>query len=157
MTMSGLSQFFGQDNTRQSDYQDFAQRYQDDPQSISDAEAARRYRELANQLDDDELDEVNEQAFSQLTPQQRRQVAEQYRQATQDPKRPYQGYPQDYGLEQASQPRTLGRMTRRASREDPDLLEQLVGEGSPLASTGGKLALAGAAAFLASRFLGGKR
>lgn len=155
--MDRLSQFFGQDTTRQRDYQDFAQRYQDDPQSISDAEAARRYRELAGQLDDDDLDEAHEQAFGQLAPQERRQLAQQYQRATQDPSRPYQGYPQEYDLERASQPRELGRMTRRASREDPDLLEQLVGQDSPLASTGGKLAMAGAAAFLASRFLGGRR
>lgn len=155
--MDRLSQFFGQDTTRQRDYQDFAQRYQDDPQSISDAEAARRYRELAGQLDDDDLDEAHEQAFGQLAPQERRELAQQYQRATQDPSRPYQGYPQEYDLERASQPRELGRMTRRASREDPDLLEQLVGQDSPLASTGGKLAMAGAAAFLASRFLGGRR
>ncbi len=155
--MDRLTQFFGQDSTRQQDYQEFSQRYQHDPQSISDAEAARRYRELASQLDDDDLDEAHEQAFSHLAPQQRRQLAEHYQRATQDPSRPYQGYPQDYDLDQAAQPRELGRMTRRASREDPDLLEQLVGQDSPLASTGGKLAMAGAAAFLASRFLGGKR
>jgi hypothetical protein len=155
--MDRLNQFFGQDSTRQQDYQDFSQRYQQDPQSIPDAEAARRYRELAEQLDDDDLDEAHEQGFSQLAPQQRRQLAEGYQRATQDPNRPYQGYPQDQDLDQAAQPRELGRMTRRASREDPDLLEQLVGEGSPLASTGGKLAMAGAAAFLANRFLSGKR
>lgn len=155
--MDRLNQFFGQDPTRNQDYQDFAQRYQNDPNSISDAEAARRYRELADQLDDADLDEANEQAFSQLPQQDRRQLAEQYQRATQDPNRPYQGYQQGQDLEQAAQPRELGRMTRRASREDPDLLDQLVGQNSPLASTGGKLAMAGAAAFLASRFLGGRR
>ncbi len=155
--MDRLNQFFGQDPTRHQDYQDFSRRYQADPSSISDAEAARRYRELADQLDDDDLDEAHEQGFSQLPQQDRRQLAEQYQRATQDPNRPYQGYQQGQDLEQAAQPRELGRMTRRASREDPDLLEQLVGQNSPLASTGGKLAMAGAAAFLASRFLGGRR
>ena len=158
--MDRLNQFFGQDNQRQQEYQDFSRRYQQDPHSISDAEAARRYRELASQLDDeddDDLDEAHEQAFNQLSPQERRQLAEQYQRATQDPRRPYQGFQQDYDLERASQPRELGRMTRRASREDPDLLEQLVGQNSPMASTGAKLAMAGAAAVLASKFLGNRR
>ena len=155
--MDRLNQFFGQDSQRQQEYDDFARRYREDPQSISDAEAARRYRELADQLDDDDLDEAHEQAFGQLPEQDRRRLAETYRDATRDPNRPYQGYQQDYDLDRAAQPRELGRMTRRASREDPDLMEQIVGPNSPLNSTGGKLAMAGAAAFLASRFLGGRR
>ena len=57
-------------------------------------------------------------------------------------------------LDQAAQPRELGRMTRRAAQEDPDLLEQIVGPNSPLNNTGAKLAMAGAAAFLASKYLG---
>ncbi len=152
--MDRLNQFFGQDNSRQQEYQDFAQRYQNDPDSISDAEAAQRYRELASQLEDDDLDEAHEQAFRQLPDQDRRRLAQQYQEATRDPNRPYQGYPQDYDLDRAADPRELGRMTRRASREDPDLLEQVVGPNSPISGTAGKLALAGAAAFLASRYLG---
>ena len=155
--MDRLNQFFGQDNQRQQEYQDFSRRYQENPESISDAEAARRYRELADQLDDDDLDEAHEQAFGQLSEQERRRLAQHYQEATRDPSRPYQGYREDYDLDRAAQPRELGRMTRRAGREDPDLLEQVVGPNSPLNSTGGKLAMAGAAAFLASRFLGGRR
>ena len=155
--MDRLNQFFGQDTQRQQEYQDFSQRYQQDPHSISDAEAARRYREMASQLDDDDLDDAHEQAFSQMSPQERRMMAEQYQRATQDPNRPYQGYQQDYDLDRASQPRELGRMTRLAGRDDPDLLEQLVGQNSPLAGTGAKLAMAGAAAVLASKFLGNRR
>ncbi len=152
-----LNQFFGQDPNRQQQYQDFSRRYQQDPQQLSPQETARMYRQLANQLDPQDLDDANEEAFSRLSPQQRQELAQRFQQATQDPNRPYQGYPQEYDLDRASQPRELGRMASRASREDPDLLEQLVGQDSPLASTGGKLALAGAAAFLASRFMGNQR
>ncbi len=152
--MDRLNQFFGQDTTRQQEYQDFAERYQRDPSSISDAEAARRYRELVSQLDDDDVDEANEQAFSQLSEQERRQLAQRYQEATRDPSRPYQGFPQDYDVDSAAQPRELGRLTRRAGQEDPDLLEQIVGQNSPLASTGAKVAMAGAAAYLASRYFG---
>jgi hypothetical protein len=152
--MDRLNQFFGQDPNRQQEYQDFSERYQRDPSSIPEAEAAQRYRELAGELDDDTLDEAHEQAFGQLPEDQRRQLAQRYQEATRDPSRPYQGYPQEHDLDRAAQPRELGRMTRRAGREDPDLLEQLVGQNSPLASTGAKLAMAGAAAFLANKYLG---
>jgi hypothetical protein len=47
-------------------------------------------------------------------------------------------------------------MTRQAAQEDPDLLEQLVGKDSPLASPKGKLALAGLAVLAARTFLGKK-
>lgn len=157
--MDRLGQFFGQDPNRQQDYQDFAQRYQNDPSQISEAEAARRYRELmaSGQLRDDDVDEANQQAFQQMPQQDRRALAEQFQQATRDPRRPYQGYPQDLGLDQAADPRQLGRMASRASREDPDLLEQLVGPNSPLNSTGAKLAMAGAAAYLASKYMNNQR
>lgn len=154
--MDRLGQFFGQDTNRQQEYQDFAQRYQQNPSQISEAEAARRYRDMvaSGQLDDDDLEEAHQHAFSQMSPQERRMMAEQYQQATRDPNRAYQGYPQDLDLDQAADPRHLGRMTRQAGQQDPDLLEQLVGQGSPLNGTGAKLAMAGAAAFLASKYLG---
>ena len=149
-----LSNFFGQDTTRQQDYQEFSQRHQSDPASIEGSEVSRRYRDLAGQLDDNDMDEAHEQAFTQLAPQERRQLAERYQEATRDGSRPYQGFPKGMDLDQAAQPRELGRMTRRAAQEDPDLLGQLVGPNSPLNSTGAKLAMAGAAAFLANKYLG---
>ncbi len=149
-----LSNFLGQDTTRQQEYQDFSQRHQSDPTSIEGSEAARRYRDMAGQLEDDDMDEAHEQAFNQMAPQERRQLAQRYQEATRDGSRPYQGFPQDMDIDQAAQPRELGRMTRRAAQEDPDLLEQIVGPNSPLGGTGAKLAMAGAAAFLASKYLG---
>lgn len=148
-----LGQFFGQDSGRQQEYQDFSQRYNQDPSQISEAEAARRYREMMSQMHDQDLDDVNEQAFGQLPQEDRRALAQRFQDATRDPNRPYQGYPQDLDLDRAAEPRQLGRMAQQAGREDPDLLEQLVGPNSGLNSTGAKLAMAGAAAFLASRYL----
>jgi hypothetical protein len=150
-----LSQFLGQDESRQQEYRDFERRYNEDPNQISDAEAARRYREMMSQIDNDDDEDVGsayDQAFGRMSEQDRRALAQRFREATRDPRRPYQGYPEDMDLDRAAQPRELGRMTRRASQEDPDLLEQLVGSNSPLNSTAGKMALAGAAAFLAQRY-----
>lgn len=154
-----LGQFFGQDTNRESEYRDFAQRYNTDPNQISDAEAARRYREMMahSQDDDDDNDYNDDQAFGQMSEQDRRAMAQRYQEATRDPNRPYQGYPDGMDLDQAAQPGNLGRMTRRAAREDGDLLEQMVGQNSPLNSTGAKLAMAAGAAFLASKYLGNRR
>lgn len=156
MAIDLLQQLFGGNPQRQQEYADFLRRYQDDPNSISDEEAARRYREMMRNAPHDLADEANERAFGQLPDQDRRALAEQYRDATRNPSRPYDGYDYDDD-EQAAQPRNLGRLTRRAEEQDPDLFGQLFGQDSPLNSTLGKAALAGAAAFLASRVLSGQQ
>ncbi len=153
-----LSQFLGQDQSRR-DYDDFSRRYDSDPDQISDAEAARRYRELMAQVDNDDDEAVNQsydEAFSRLSPQERRMLAQRFQEATRDPNRSYQGYREDMDLDRASNPRELGRMMRRAQQEDPDLLDQLLGPDSPLSGTAGKMALAAGAAFLARRFMSGR-
>ncbi|CAN5890494.1 hypothetical protein BH24DEI2_BH24DEI2_14720 [soil metagenome] len=157
-----LGDFFNQDPQRQDDYHDFQRRFEADPDQLSDAEAARRYRELMAQADtqdqaeDHEAEQAYDEAFGKLSQSERRALAERYREATSNDARPYQGYPQGQDLEQASSPRELGRMTRKAAQQDPDLLEQVVGPNSPLSGTGGRMALAGLAVFAAKRFLGNR-
>lgn len=150
-----LEGFFKQDPQREQDYRDFDKRVQNDPNSISDEEAARRYREMvANQEDDDpETEAESERAFDKLPADDRRKLAQHYREANDDSGRSFQGYNKDLDDEQASSPRELSRMTREAARKDPDLLEGLFGKNSPLSSTAGKAALAGLAAFAARKFL----
>lgn len=156
-----LKDFFDSDPRRRQDYELFEQTYRNDPDGISEREAARRYRELmARTEESDETDEMlaeYERAFEHLTPEERRRLAERYLEANRDERRAFDGFPEDESVERASSPRELGRMTRRAAKTDPDLLEELVGPDSPLASRGGRLALAGLAAFAASRFLGKRR
>ena len=149
-----LGQLF-EDPKRQEEYRDFERRYQEQPDQISDEEAARRYREIMAHMDneDEETEAAYERAFSKLTPEERRALAERFREAKEDSGRPYQGY-QSSDIDTASSPRELGRMTRRAAQEDPDLLEQVVGQNSPLTGTAGRMALAGLAVFAAKRFLG---
>lgn len=155
MAMDLLQQFFGTNPQRQQEYADFIQRYQDDPNSISDEEAARRYREMMRNASPNMAAEAHQHAFEQLPQQDRRAVADRFRSATEDPNRPYDGYTYN-NVDEAADPRNLGQMAGRASEKDPDLLEQLVGKDSPLNSTMGKVAMAAGAAFLASRFLGGQ-
>lgn len=145
------------DPKRAEEYRDFQQRAEQRPEDISDAEAARRYRELmahAPDEDDQEMEQKYEEAFGKLSPEERRTVAERYQEATQNDGRAYDGYKQGQDLEQASNPKELGRMTRRAAQKDPDLIDQVFGDNSPLSGTAGRMALAGVAAFAAKRFLG---
>jgi hypothetical protein len=66
-------QSFGADSDRQADYGDFLKRFQEDPQSISAEEAARRYRELVSHAPPELAAEANQQIMG-LLPQNDREV-----------------------------------------------------------------------------------
>ena len=153
--MDLFQQFFGTNPQRQQEYADFVQRQQNDPNSISDEEAARRYREMMRNAPPELAAEANQHAFEQLPQPDRRAVADRFRAAHEDPNRPFSSY--NYAdPDEAADPRHLGQMAGQAAQQDPDLLEQLVGKDSPLNSTLGKAALAAGAEFLASRLLSGQ-
>ena len=153
-----LNQLMGQESNKQDEYRDFERRYREDPDGISEEEAARRYREMMantdDDLDDPQADAEYERAFSRMSPDERRELARRYQDASRDSSSGFNGYRDDYDDNRASSPRELGRMTRQASKQDPNLLEGLLGQGSPLTSTGGKIAMAGLAALAARKFLG---
>jgi len=156
MALDLLQQFLGGNPQKQQEYADFLQRYQQDPTSISDAEAARRYRELVGKAHPDLAADAHGQVLAQLSPDQRGQLAQQYQNAHNDPNSPFDGY--NYSdPNQAADPSSLGRMAQQAEQQDPDLFDKIFGSGSPLGSTAGKVALAGIAAYLASRVLGGQQ
>ena len=150
-----LTEFMGQGG-REDEYRDFERRYQEDPGSISQTEAAQRYRDMMahapDDLDDPDAEAEYERAFSQMSPEQRRELARQYQDADRDSSRSFGGF-QGQDLDQAASPRELGRMTRQAAQRDPSLLTSLLGSNSPLASPAGKRALMGLAMFAARRFL----
>ena len=152
-----LNQLMGQDSGKRDDYRDFERRYREDPDGISEEEAARRYREMMAHSDDDlgdpQADAEYERAFSRMSPDERRELARRYQDASSGSSSPFDGFG-GLDLDRAASPRELGRMTRQASQQDPNLLEGLLGQGSPLTSTGGKIAMAGLAALAARKFLG---
>jgi hypothetical protein len=150
-----LQKFFGSNPQAQQDYGDFIQRYQDDPTNISDEEAARRYREMMRHAPPDLAEQAHEHAFGQLPQRDRSALADRYRDAARDPNRPFDSYNYDTP-DAASDPRNLGRMGHQAQEQDPDLFDKVLGKDSPLNSTLGRAALAGAAAFIASRVLSGQ-
>jgi uncharacterized protein (DUF2267 family) len=148
MAMDLLQQLFG-DQGRQQDYDDFLNRAQNNPQSISEQEAAQRYQELMRNAPPELAEEANEAVFNQLPPEMRAQMAQQFRQGHNDPGNSFQGYDYDDD-ERAADPRSLSRMARTAGTQNPDFLSQLAS--SPI----GRAALAAGAAYLASRVLGGR-
>jgi hypothetical protein len=164
MAMDLLQQFFG-DNRRQDDYDDFVRRFENNPEDISDEEAARRYREMLRNAPPDLAEEANEHALAHLNSDQRRELARRFKQQNDDSGTPFQGF--SYRDEdEAAQPRNLGRMMKQADDQDPSFVEQLLGGGqsramgggqgdmgSLLSSPLGKAAMAAGAAYLANRFL----
>jgi hypothetical protein len=125
----GLLQDLLSGGRRRDDYQDFLNRYErGEPwDGISDREAVDRYREFANDMDDDEYMEAAQESFSRLTPEQRRQFA-RYIQS--------QGRQRDLGFtdrdfderdDRYQDPRYLAQMTRQAQRRDPNMFEQMFG------------------------------
>jgi hypothetical protein len=149
-------QSFAADPQRQADYNDFLRRFQQDPNSISAEEAARRYRELLSHASPDLATEAHHLAFGQLPSADRHVLAEHFMEAQQDPKRPFDGYTAR-DASQAADPRDLGRMALQAQRQDPGLLDQLLGPNSPLNSPLGRMVLSTAVAYLASRIFGGQQ
>ena len=151
-----LNQLMGQDSGKQDEYRDFERRYREDPDGISEEEAARRYREMMahsdDDLDDPEAESEYERAFSRMSSDERRELARRYQGASRDSSSPFDGFG-GLDLDRAASPRELGRMTRQASQQDPNLLTSLLGPGSPLSGPAGRMALSTLASFAARRFL----
>ncbi len=151
-----LDPFMGQDGNKRDEYRDFERRYREDPDGISEEEAARRYREMMantdDDLDDPEAETEYERAFSRMSPEERRELARRYQDASSGSSSPFDGFG-GLDLDRAASPRELGRMTRQASQQDPNLLSSLLGPGSPLSGPAGRMALTTLASFAARRFL----
>lgn len=148
MAIDLLQQILG--GGQQEDYQEFLRRYQQNPAEISDAEAAKRYRELMRNAPPGVAADAHAQALGRLSAAERGKLAEQYQQAHDDQNSPFDGFLQD----DPSHPANLGRMAHQAEQQDPDLFDKVFGQGSPLGGTLGKMVLAGVAAYMASRVLG---
>jgi len=83
MTHDSLQQLLGSNQAKQQDYIDFLRRFQQDPGSISEEEASRRYRELVRSASPNAVAEAYQHVLGQLAPEQRQQLAQQYQQLAQ--------------------------------------------------------------------------
>src|SRR5262245_30573100 len=153
MAHDSLEQFLGNDPSMQQDYRDFLRRFQEDPGSISEAEASQRYRELLRNAGPNAVADAYQHVLAQLAPEQRQQLAQQYQNAHHDPRSPFNGF-RFSEPSQAADARYLGQMAQQAEQQDPDLFDKIFGQNSPLNGPLGRLALAAIAAYLANRAFG---
>lgn len=143
----------GDDRDKRSEYEDFIGRYeQGSPyDGIGADETVQRYREVDERLDDDQYRDSAEAAFARLSPQERQQFA-----AFLQERAGGRGLAGSDGS-RTDDPAELARMTSQVRREDPGILEQLMGRGGsggPLDNPIAKAAFGGIAAMAASKLMG---
>ena len=150
---------------RQQQYKDFSDRFQRGApyDSIGDDEVYERYHELAPALSHDDFRQSAEQAFTQLSPDERREFSQWLRTKSRQQGVAVPDYDlNDDGIDDRMQrdPGQLAEMTTTMRDQNPNILEQLLGKGG----TGGrfdnpiaKMALAGITAFAAQRLMGALR
>ena len=174
-----LLQMLGGQQRRQ-EYDDFINRYdQGAPwDGIGDDEAYQRYNEVAPHVPEDVYEESAYEAFSRMSPQQRRQLAQYLRTQARD-----QGYAAQFpdldndGIDDRFErdPRLMAQTMRRIHAQQPGMFPEMIGGGrgfggqmrgqqrrrqqrkkqsSPLDSPIAKAALAGIAAIAAKKMLG---
>ncbi len=159
--MNNLTGLFGggqQSGGQESEMQDFVNRFQQGSPSegYSDQEAVQRFQQVAPQLPPQEFQASAQQAFQQMSPQERMQLGQQLMQSAQQQgvQLPQQGANfQDSG--------SLAQMVTNVHQQSPGLLPQLLGAGrssgqggqagSMLSNPVAKVALAGIAAYAAQR------
>jgi len=154
--MDVLNNILGNPQKR-SQYEDFINRYQQGSpyDGIADDEAVQRYEEFTPQLSDQDYEESAAAAYSQLSPEERREFSRYLRQnAQQRGMNDFDGNGIDDRLED---PNDLAKRTTQVRRQDPNLLEQLMGKGGtggPLDNPLAKVVFAGITAFAASKIMG---
>lgn len=145
-------------------YRDFVDRYQRG-ENISEQEAAARYREVAPQLPPEAYEHSAQEAFARMSPHERAEFG-RYLAARQG--HDFIDLNQDGIDDRLQDPDYLAKTTSRVHKEEPGLLDQLVGSGGGGHHAGGgstsgsimgsplaKGVLGGIAAYGISRLLGG--
>ena len=150
-------------------YQDFANRYQQSPQDVSDQEALNNYHQVAPQLPPAVYQQAAQDAFARMSPEERMQFG-----------REFQGYARQEGYgdfidrdhdgrdDRFQDPDYLAGMTSRMHQQQPDLLGNLMGGmmggrggmmgggGSMMSNPIAKAAMAGIASMAVRRMMGGR-
>jgi hypothetical protein len=142
---------------KRSQYDDFIGRYQQGSpyDGIDDDEAVQRYEEITPNLSDSDYEESAAAAFSKLSPEERREFGNYMRQRAQQ--RGITDFDGDGIDDRLEDPRELAKRTSQLRKQDPNILEQLMGKGGtggPLDNPIAKVAFAGIAAFAASKLMG---
>ena len=96
-------------------------------QPMSDDQAVARYQYMLRTAPPETIEQAHEEAFAQLTPEQRRMVLQQLSSTVPPAERPPQT---------ADDPQTLARMATRAEVRQPGTMERLFGSGGPGGGSG---------------------
>jgi hypothetical protein len=163
MGMDMLAQILGGGQNRQQ-YEDFVNRYDTGApwDGISDQEAFSRYQQVAPQLSPQMYQESAQEAFSQLTPQQRLQLGQHLQQQTRQQGLNVPDLNQDGIDDRLQDPAYLAQATGQLQQQQPGILGDLLGGGgggggqSMLQSPIAKAALAGIAAMAVKKMMSGR-
>jgi hypothetical protein len=150
----------------QQDLQGYVQRYQQGPphEGYSDQEVVQRYQQVAPQLPPQQYQMAAQQAFNNMSPDQRVQFGQYVEQQLQSQGMPMQAFSPGAGNQQMYQdPNFLAQQATQLHQQQPGLLGQLLGGGGGggggtglLANPAAKAALAGIAAMAISNAMGGR-
>ena len=99
------------------------------PAQTADEQAIARYQYMLKTAPPDTIEQAHQEAFAQLTPEQRRQVLQQLTSAVPAAERP--------PASAADDPQALARAATRAEVRQPGTLERLFGSGGAAAGMGG--------------------
>lgn len=123
--------------------------------SLTDEQASERYEAILDKLPPEAAAQLNALAFTQLSDDDRSEVASQFAQAHNDSARPFAGFSFN-SRDEAANPVNLGQMSALAQQQDPALVQNIFGRNSPIAGTLGKAALSALAALLLRRMMSGQ-
>jgi hypothetical protein len=166
---------------RREVYWDFADRYEKGTppyDDISDKEALGCYRGIASELSEEDYERSAREAFSKMAPEERVEFGRQLRDQSAQRGLDFPGRSAEEEVDRFEDPDLLARVTARANREHPDLLEGLLkgggaglvggatgdgvtggegasGEGGMASNPTAKAALTGIAAMAVKRAMGG--
>src|SRR5437588_4159699 len=131
-----LSSVIGSQQQKQ-EYSDFVSRYQNGhpAEGYSDGEVADRYQQLAAHLPPDQYTRSAEQAFSRLSPQERKQFTQWLKQRNQQHPNPHPQIQQHPDHQEAS-PNALAGLLGGMQQQQPDMLTSLLTGGTGSGGSG---------------------
>lgn len=137
-------------------YQQYANAWDQGTYSqIPEQQAYQNYGQFIQNAPPQMVEQAHQQYYQQMPPQQRGGLMEGLLNGLVQ-----RGFnPQQAGIQNTNpynmSPQDAARLTSYTQQNQPDLLQQIMGPGGPLGSTGAKLAVAGIAAVAAKQLLGG--
>ncbi len=142
---------------QQQSYEDFVKRYQQGPPSegYSGQEVMNRYEQVAPNLSSQDFMRAAQQAFENMSPQEREQFAQYVNQQARQRNINVPQFSGQQDYRQFQNPENLARATTEVHQQEPGLFGQLFGgdKSSMLNNPIAKAALAGITAYAAQQIM----